>query len=70
MLRPTPAKQRHAAADLLGDRMDHRLGFRRGQAVELAGIAVGDQDVHAGADRAVDDRLEPRGRDLVARRMA
>src|SRR5215210_1327997 len=45
--------------------MNHVLGFRRGEAVELARVAVGDQDVDAGVDRAVDDRLQAVGSDPV-----
>ena len=65
MLRPTPASSGTRPPICFGDRMDHLLGFRRGQAVELAGVAVGDQDVDAGVDGAVDDGLEALGRDAV-----
>ena len=58
MLRPTPAKKRRASANLLGHRMNHLLGFGRGEAVELASVAVGDQNVDAGVHGAVDDRLQ------------
>jgi hypothetical protein len=45
--------------------MDHPLGFRRGQAVELPRVAVGDQDVNARPDRPVDDGRETIRSNLV-----
>jgi hypothetical protein len=59
-------EKRCAPADLFGDVVDHGLGFRGGEPVELAGVAVGHQDMHAGRQRAVDDRPEAPGRDPVA----
>ena len=62
---PDPGEERHAPGDLLGDGMDHGLGFGARQPVELAGVAVRHQDVDAGPDRPVDDRLKAPRRDAV-----
>ncbi|MOA27259.1 hypothetical protein D3C78_1481230 [compost metagenome] len=59
------AEQRHAAVDLLRRRLDHGFAFAVAQAVVLAGIAVRDQHMHAGADRLVNDGRQALGRDLV-----
>ena len=54
---PDAREQRHAPADVLGDRVHHPLGFGGGERIEFAGIAVRHQDVHAGIDGAIHDRL-------------
>jgi hypothetical protein len=64
ILRPTPASS-GTRPDQFGGSLHHCFAFRRGQAVELAGVAVRDQDMHAGINRPVDDRLEAQRRDLV-----
>jgi hypothetical protein len=57
----------NATADLSGDRLHHRLGLLRGEAVKLPGVAVGNEDVDARADGPVDDRLQASRRDLISR---
>jgi hypothetical protein len=64
-LRPTPPISGNEAFDVLGGCVDHRLRFRRGQAVELARVAVGDQHVDPGRDRAVDDGPQALRRESV-----
>ena len=62
-----PGEKRNAPADLFGDGMHHRLGFCRGQAIELTGVAIGDENMHAGVDGAIDDRLEAPGCHSIVR---
>ena len=64
---PNAADQHGALGIVLGRGMHHRFRFLGGEAVELAGVAVRHQRVHAGAHGALDDRLEPRGREPVLR---
>src|SRR5437660_4198204 len=45
--------------------MHHRLRFRCGQPVELAGVAVSDEDVYARSDRPIDDRFQTIRRNLI-----
>jgi hypothetical protein len=59
-------EKRRASADLLGDGVDHGLGLRGGESVELAGVAVRHQDMYAGRQRTIDDRPEESGCDPVA----
>ena len=54
--RPTPPIKRHAPRHMLGRRMHHALGFLDGEPVEFAGIAVGNENMHAGIHRAIHDR--------------
>ena len=51
------AQQWRAATELLGDGMHHGFGFPGRETVELAGIAIGHENVHARAYGAINDRL-------------
>ena len=57
--------QGNAAVDVLGRRMHHRFGFDRGQPVELAGIAVGNEQVNTCRDVALDNRAQSRRDKLI-----
>jgi hypothetical protein len=56
-----------ASPMLLGDGMHHGFGFPGRETVELAGIAIGHENVHARAHGAIDDGLQPFRRHIIVR---
>ena len=64
MPRPTPARSGARSPTRLATSR-HGAGLVGGQGVELAGVAIDNRHVNAGAQGAVEDRREPLGRDLA-----
>jgi hypothetical protein len=54
---PDSGEKRYTAADHLGDSVDHCFGFRGGESIEFAGIAIYDENMDTSTDRSIDNRV-------------